>query len=253
MKKATSASRFKAGLTCGLFALCTVASTLVFPKDKDKGSDTAVIALAGFASGCTVELDATPVARTSKKGTLELDQVSPGDHYVHVVCPGGAQQAFFVSPKVGATTSIRPEAPQPPPTPLEAAQIHDGLRRLVQAAVDARNAGNADEAIADLRRATLLDPENADLHRELGITFLLLRDWERARVEYLEAIKHDPGEAESYNGLGYALDKLGDPKAALREFRFAMRLDPDDTTYEQHYLEALAELDAKQAEEKKKR
>ena len=243
----------KAGLACAALVLSIGAPGPGSAKDRDKPASGAQMTITGFPADCKVELDASRVATTDRQETIELEGIEPGEHYVHVACPGQTQQAFFISPKPGETANIRPQPPRPAPSALEAAETHRELRRLVQAAVDARNAGKADEAISDLRRASLLDPENADLHRELGITFLLLRDWARARVEYLEAIRHDPGEAESHNGLGYALSKLGDPKGAAREFHSAMTLDPDDTNYQEHYVEALAELDAQQERAKKKR
>jgi Flp pilus assembly protein TadD len=125
------------------------------------------------------------------------------------------------------------------------------LRQLVQKAVQLRAAGLFDEVVAALREATQRDPENSDLHRELGITFLLAKDWKRARVEMLEAIKHDPDDADAHNGLGYALEKLGELEPALQEFRTATHLEPDDPSYRQHYLEALGKWAAQKAEKKK--
>jgi tetratricopeptide (TPR) repeat protein len=211
------------------------------------------VRLESFGAVCSVELDAGPAGKTDSQGQTILDDVEPGDHYVHVACPGHADQSFFISPKPGGRIELRPKSGNVEPSALEAAAAHQQLQGLVQKAVQARAAGHSDEAIADLRRATELDPENPDLHRELGITFLLMKDWERARVEYLEAIKHDPAEADSHNGLGYALDKLGETEAAANEFRTATRLEPDDDTYREHYIEALAELEAQKGKDKKKR
>lgn len=207
----------------------------------------------GFGAACTVELDASPAGKTDSQGQVLLDDIASGDHYVHVACAGQAEQAFLISPKPGERIQVRPRNPAAAPSGLEAAAAHRELQGLVQKAVQARTAGHSAEAVADLRRAAELDPENPDLHRELGITFLLMKDWQRARIEYLEAIKHDPNEADSHNGLGYALDKLGETQAAANEFRTATRLEPDDDTYREHYIEALAELEAQKGKEKKKR
>jgi tetratricopeptide (TPR) repeat protein len=207
----------------------------------------------GFAAGCTVELDASPAGKTDSQGQAILGDIEPGDHYVHVACPGQEEQAFFVSPKPGEHLEVRPKSTNAAPSALEAAAVRQELQGLVQKAVQERTAGHSEEAVADLRHATELDPENPDLHRELGITFLLMKDWERARIEYLQAIKHDPSEAESHNGLGYALEKLGEPEAAVNEFRTATRLDPDDVTFREHYIEVLAQLEAQKGKDKKKK
>jgi len=98
--------------------------------------------------------------------------------------------------------------------------------------------------------ALKLDSENADLHRELGITFLLGKDWKRARVEMLEAIRHDPTDADAYNGLGYALEKMGDLNEAVKQYRLATQLDPQDPTYRTHYFDILSKLAQEKAKKK---
>ena len=127
------------------------------------------------------------------------------------------------------------------------------LRRDVQQAATLRAQGQLDEAVQLLHEAARMDPENSDLHRELGITFLLNKEWKRARVEMLEALRHDPNDADAHNGLGYALEKLGDINSALKEYRVATHLEPDNASYRQHYLEGLGKLAARQAEAKEKK
>jgi Flp pilus assembly protein TadD len=107
-----------------------------------------------------------------------------------------------------------------------------------------------DEAVERLRSALKLDAENSDLHRELGITFLLGKDWKRARVEMLEAIRHDPTDADAYNGLGYALEKMGDLNEAVKQYRVATQLDPGDPTYRTHYFDILSKLSREKAKKK---
>ena len=209
--------------------------------------------------GCAVELDAAPAGRTNSKGTLVLPEVDPSDHYIHLRCPGQQQEtAYFVSLRPGESVDVRPEAPlaranDSGPSPLDAAQAKIELRRDVHQAVRLRAAGRFEEAVELLHRAAKMDPENSDLHRELGITFLLGKDWKRARVEMLEAIRHDPSDADAHNGLGYALEKLGDVDGALKEYRTATHLDPGDPSYRQHYLEALGKFAALQGEKKEKK
>ena len=126
------------------------------------------------------------------------------------------------------------------------------VRRLFREAADFRSNGQFPQAIDALRRAIKIDPENPNLHHELGTTFLMIRDWERARVELIEAIRHDPNSAGLHNGLGYALEKLGEIRPALDQFRLAARLDPTDTSYRDQYFEALGLLAAQQSGKKRK-
>jgi tetratricopeptide (TPR) repeat protein len=197
--------------------------------------------------GCSVELDSAKAGDTNSEGVLLLAEVDPGDHYVHINCPDEAEQVFFISPKPGEQLSLHPQSAGSPPSPLDAAESHLELQKLVEKAIQLRTAGQFTEAIDNLHHATLLDAQNSDLHRELGITFLMMKEWKRARVEYLEATRLDPGEADAHNGLGYALAKLGETEQARNEFRMAMRLDPSDPTYREHYLEAQAGLAAEKA------
>jgi Flp pilus assembly protein TadD len=218
----------------------------------------AEVRVRGQTQGCAVELDAAPAGKTNAQGELVLQDVDPSDHYIHVLCPGQHELAYFVSPHAGETAEIRvtPDAASASAGAADAAAEQTAeskieLRQLVQKAVELRAAGLFDEAVAKLHEATRRDPENSDLHRELGITFLLDKDWKRARVEMLEALKHDPEDADAHNGLGYALEKLGELEPALEQYRAATHLEPDDPTYRQHYIEALAKLSAQKAEKKR--
>jgi len=121
----------------------------------------------------------------------------------------------------------------------------------MQQAAQLRARGRIEEAVEHLRNAMRIDPGNSDLHRELGITFLLGKDWRRARIEMLQVIRNDPNDADAHNRLGYALEKLGDIEGAVREFRIAARLDPHDPSYRQHYFQALAKQAALQLQKKK--
>lgn len=67
----------------------------------------------------------------------------------------------------------------------------------------------------------------------------------------LEAIRYDHDDAEAYNGLGYAQEKLGNIESAVESYRTAMRRDSSDSTYRRHYFDALAKVAAKKPEKKK--
>jgi len=217
---------------------------------------TAELAIHADREGCPVELDSAPAGKTDARGNLTLGEIEPGDHYVHIRCPGEDESAYFVSLEAGKKTEVgatkseaaSPESPQS--ASLGAGEAKIRLRRLVQQGVQARNRGHFDEAISLLREALQLDPDNSDLHCELGITFLLEKEWKSARVEMLEALYHDPSSANAHNGLGYALEKLGDLDGALKEYRLATRLDPDDPTYRTHYFDALSKLTQQKATKK---
>jgi len=247
----------KAEMLAVLFFLITILpSKPLIGSVHEPEAEPAQVTIHAGIKGCAVDLDATPVGKTDAQGVLLLQDVEPTDHYIHVRCPQQDEMTFFVSPKDGQNLELHPgsrssTAAAPAGTPLEAAEAKIQLRQLIQEAVRMRARGQIEEAVQRLREAAKMDPENSDLHRELGITFLLVKEWKRARVEMLEAIRHDPSDSDAHNGLGYALEKLGDLDAALKEYRTATQLDPDDPSYRQHYIDALSKTAGEQAEKKK--
>ncbi|MGE5325642.1 MAG: tetratricopeptide repeat protein [Deltaproteobacteria bacterium] len=229
-------------------------SRLLAREPKEEKTTSASVLLQIGKAGCTVDLDDAGAGTTSANGTLLISPVEPGDHYLHIDCAGAREMAFFISPAESDEVTVKPEMAiagneAAPMTPLEAAENRAKLNQSVQQAVRLRARGDLDQTVKLLREATRLDPENSDLHRELGITFLIAKDWPRARIEMLEAIRHDPQDADAHNGLGYALEKLGNLDGALKEYRIATHLDPDDSSYQQHYLDAVGKVAARQEAE----
>ncbi len=238
-----------------LVAACLLPWVPCFSRTQKPGPFAQVAIHAG-REGCAVDLDSSEAGKTTAGGVLVLGQVEPGDHYIHVRCQGEPEVSYFVTLAEGQRIETNPEnslqkqaasagaSPEFRGKPIE-------LREHIQKAVQLRSRGRIEEAVQHLRAASRLDPDNSDLHCELGITFLLGKDWKRARVEMLEAVRHDPTNADAHNGLGYALEKLGRLDDALKEYRAASKLDPDDSSYRQHYIDALGKVYAQQAEKKK--
>ena len=262
-----------------LLAAAIPAAAVLLARDRETDAPAAEVDVNTGRPGCTVDLDAAPAGKTDARGRLAIADVDPTDHYLHVRCPDDPQEtAYWVSLRSGQKLQIQHASPVPavaPSTPvasvaaaapaaspagdgaetspepspdagLAAAEAKIKLRELVKDAVQLRVRGKRQEAVQELRDAAKLDPENSDLHRELGITFLLDKDWKRARVEMIEALRHDPTDADAHNGLGYALEKLGDTDSALKEYRTATHLEPDDASYRQHYFDLLSKFAAQQ-------
>src|SRR5208282_943048 len=237
-------------LTCCL----ALAVTFGMASTRERQPQTAKVVVQAGRADCRVDLDADAAGTTDATGNLTILDVDPGDHYIHVRCPGKPEAGYFISPKANAEARILPiqDAPSSSEGSDPAARAEDKiqLRQLVQQAIQLRAQARLDEAVAALRQAMKLDPENSDLHRELGITFLLAKEWKRARVEMIEAIRHDQTDADAHNGLGYALEKLGDIDGALKEYRTATHLEPDDPTYRTHYYDALVKIQVRQESKK---
>ena len=256
----TPSTTLKRSTFAATLALLTLPLVKVTAPARQRELPTAQVSVDTGTAGCTVQLDADPSVKSDAQGKVVLREVDPTDHYIHVRCPGQPEGAYFVSPRANQNLQLRatpggvaPGATQASGPKEEPAEAKIRLRELVKQAVQLRGQARLDEAVQQLREAAGMDPENSDLHRELGITFLLAKEWKRARVEMLEAIRHDPTDADAHNGLGYALEKMGEVQPALDQYRVATHLDPDDPSYREHYLEALArEASARPAKEKRK-
>jgi len=231
-----------------LICCLALAATIAVAPARERQPETAKVIIQAGGAGCRVDLDADNAGTTDATGNLTITGVDPGDHYVHLDCPGKPEAAYFISPKANSEARITPPKDEPSSTPATdptiVAENKTKLTRLVQQAVQLRQQAQLDEAVAALREAMALDPENSDLHREMGITFLLAKEWKRARVEMIEALRHDRTDADAHNGLGYALEKLGDINGALKEYRIATNLEPDDPSYRTHYFDALVKIQA---------
>jgi hypothetical protein len=239
------------------FALWLIPASLhaLPPRDKVSEPAPARVTVHAQAANCSVDLDNQRVGQTNGHAVLVLQEVEPGDHYLHLSCPGEDDKAFLISPHSGENVTLdggkAEDISNPQGNPADSVvEARRQLPQLVQQAVQLRARGKVAEAAERLRAAAKLDPENSDLHRELGITFLLGKDWKRARVEMLEAIRHDPTDADAYNGLGYALEKMGDLNEAVKQYRMATSLDPQDPTYRTHYVDLQSKLSQAKAQKK---
>ena len=85
-----------------------------------------------------------------------------------------------------------------------------------------------DGAVAERRIAVRLEPDDAEAHRDLGLTLHIKDDVDGAIAEYRTAIRLEPDYAEAHCLLGHALWEKDDLDGAVAEWRNAVRLRPDD-------------------------
>jgi tetratricopeptide (TPR) repeat protein len=93
-----------------------------------------------------------------------------------------------------------------------------------------------------LDEARRLAPEDAPLAAELGKTYLLLGDGDRALAEFGRALALRPGDAQALNNRGVALMSLGQFEAARQDFERALQVNPClfDARFNLHRLGARA-------------
>jgi len=78
-------------------------------------------------------------------------------------------------------------------------------------------------------------------HLSLGVLFYNERDWDAAIREYREALLLRPDNADTHNNLGDALQAKGDQQGAIREYREALRLRPQLYSEVQTALNSILE------------
>lgn len=87
-------------------------------------------------------------------------------------------------------------------------------------------AGAPGDAVAPLRRAAALDPDEARIPYHLGNALLALDRPAEAAEAFGAAIARDPGLVDAHNNLGNALGKQGREVAALDAYRGALARRP---------------------------
>ena len=217
---------------------------------------SATILVVSGKDSCKVDVDGDAAGTTGSDGALTIKDVDSGDHYVHVQCPNQRETSSFISALAGQRMEVDAQPAEGTAGVAESVSLNPAasemqLRNMLSEADQLRSSGQFKESVELLRRATLLDPRNGDLHRELGITFLMFHDWESARIEMLEAVRRDPQSVEAHSGLAYALEKTGDLDGALKEYRTCTQMDPHDTEYRDHYVEVLGMVYSAKAEKKR--
>ncbi len=128
---------------------------------------------------------------------------------------------------------------------LDAGRAHDALAQANQAltgavspAEQARGhvlAGRADEqsgdeaaAEAEFRAALAADPNQAEVHFELGALRIKQKRLPQAEEEFREAIRIDPHFGPAYGALAEILDATGKTPEARDNLEKAVALDPQD-------------------------
>jgi Flp pilus assembly protein TadD len=100
---------------------------------------------------------------------------------------------------------------------------------------------NAD-AEAEFRRALALNPSNQKANRTLAVLLLQRGNAGEAEPFARRAVQLAANDALSHDLLGMVLDSRASSAAALSEFQQAVRLDPGDPSFREHYQLTLEKL-----------
>lgn len=94
-----------------------------------------------------------------------------------------------------------------------------------QAGVAARHSGDPEEALLRLERAVQAEPENSDIHLQIGFAHLAMGDLDAAEAAFRRTLDlaHDYEDAKL--GLARVADRRADGAAAARPWRWRVDLD----------------------------
>jgi len=121
------------------------------------------------------------------------------------------------------------------------AQAHSNLGAAL------RDAGQLEAALKSYRRALMLKPDLADIHNNLGIALLDLERLADAEASFRRALKIDPRHSQAHNNLGNALQAGGKLEDAVACYRQALELAPDYADAHRNMGVALYELGSYEA------
>jgi tetratricopeptide (TPR) repeat protein len=115
------------------------------------------------------------------------------------------------------------------------------------------NRGEYDDAVTELAAAAKADPKLPFVHFNLGLAYVHKQDYERARIEFHKDIAIESDVPFSYEQLGNMESTVGNEDEAAKNYRSALKLDPQLITahmglakieeHRRHYTAALTELD----------
>jgi tetratricopeptide (TPR) repeat protein len=85
--------------------------------------------------------------------------------------------------------------------------------------------GRFDAAQVEFEQGLRYKPDSAELHYNLGKLFSIQDNWEPARSAFDAALKIDPSYIEAIDALGFALEALGDDAGAVERYERAAALN----------------------------
>ena len=85
--------------------------------------------------------------------------------------------------------------------------------------------GRLNEAIAEVKQASELDPLSLEINSDLGLSFFFARQYERAIEQFEKALEMDPNSIWTRFFMGWAREQKGDYEEAIEDYKKAAKLD----------------------------
>ncbi len=98
-----------------------------------------------------------------------------------------------------------------------------------------------------LERGLELDPNNADMHSDMGITLMLQSEPKEALLHFQKAMISSGPNSDLWNNIGAAHLRLGETSRAVESYGQALKLDPCSFASRKNLMQALAQTADRQA------
>lgn len=106
--------------------------------------------------------------------------------------------------------------------------------------------GDNIEAKKALEALLILEPNNKEALRLLGVVFMNMNNYVNANENYLKVLKLDENDDLSHNLYANTLHKLGEDKEAIEHHKRAIELDPNYAAYHYNFANTLYEIGKKE-------
>jgi len=116
------------------------------------------------------------------------------------------------------------------------------VSQLMNIAQESLDKGDNIEAKKALESLLILEPKNLDALRMLGVAYLNMNNYSKAKEQFLEALQIEPNDDLTHNLLANTLHKLGEDSEAVKHHKIAIELDPNYATHYYNYANTLYDL-----------
>lgn len=153
-----------------------------------------------------VVMNEEPIGEVGCTILIDEKEIGEGSSAVHVKCSGnfsrnGSSRSYNV------TTF-----------PVEA---------YLRYANEEEEAGNFDEALAEIDKALAVAPSYAEAYYRQGIIYAQMEDNDPALAAYTKAIEFNPEHKDAFNNRGYIHHELDNTEQAIDDWSRAIEIDPE--------------------------
>ncbi len=98
------------------------------------------------------------------------------------------------------------------------------------------------EAKKALDALLIIEPENLEALKALGVVYLNMNNYNSAKENFLKLLEHDSRDDITHNLLANTLHKLGEDREAIEHHKLAIKLDSEYAPYSFNYANTLYDI-----------